>query len=567
MTAVTRRPGLGTSGVAALAVLLLAAMGAFGIWTLASLVDGQPRFVNPFQAIVERQPWTSAHTTAAVLVAAAVVLAATAAIVLAIRAGKDRAPVDRAAAHMGRGRAIAPLLPAQLRKRHQRLGLDPRQYQGVPLGRAVAGGLPLRGSYEDTVTVIAGPRRNKSVSIVIPAILTTPGTVLATSVKPDIVSATIEYRRTLGTVHVFDPQGLAGAHGRDHVWWNPLRGVHTIEDAAQLAQVFVTASYGEDKQDKFFSENALTVLTDYLFAAAGAGNYLPSVLDWLNRPDDPTPARLLEDTHPELARRIEAQQSLTEKTRSGVFAYARQAMSFIASQSIRAWVAPSTAQPELDPVALVDARCDTLYLLSEEGPGSAGPLIAALTRAVLSAAEEAAKREPSGRRRTPLVAVLDEAGNICRIPDLPSKYTHYGSRGIIPVTILQSQEQGEQVWGRTGFAQLWGASTIQVFGGGNASNTFLRDLSERIGDYEYVERSTSSRGGQRNVSTSRRSERIMDVSDLGSLTLGRMIVFASGCRPALVRSTAWFQDKQLRQRVQTTAAAADAPSEAAAHVA
>lgn len=553
MSAVTRRAGPGPGAIVALGLVLLAAVGGYLIWTIATVVDGSPQFVNPLVAVLEGEPWTGAHTTAAVLVGAVVAVATVLAIVAAIRASKDRLSVDRAAVHMGRGRAIAPLLPSQLAKRHTRMGLDPRQYRGVPLGRAVAGGLPLRGSYEDTVTVIAGPRRNKSVSIVIPAILTTPGTVLATSVKPDIVAATIGYRRTLGAVHVFDPQGLAGAYGRDHVWWNPLRGIHTIEDAAQLAQVFVTASYGEDKQDKFFSENALTVLTDYLFAAARAGSYLPTVLDWLNRPDDPTPARHLEDTHPELARRIEAQQALTEKTRSGVFAYARQAMSFVASQSIRAWVAPSNSHPELDPSALVDASADTLYLLSEEGPGSAGPLIAALTRAVLSAAEEAAKREASGRRRTPLVAVLDEAGNICRIPDLPSKYTHYGSRGIIPITILQSQEQGEQVWGRTGFAQLWGASTIQLFGGGNAANTFLRDLSERIGDYEYNERSTSSRAGDRNVTTSRRSERIMDVSDLGSLALGRMIVFASGCRPVLVRSTPWFQDKELRERGQTDA--------------
>jgi hypothetical protein len=38
----------------------------------------------------------------------------------------------------------------------------------------------------------------------------------------------------------------------------------------------------------------------------------------------------------------------------------------------------------------------------------------------------------------PLLVVLDEAANICRISDLPELYAHFGSRGITPITILQS---------------------------------------------------------------------------------------------------------------------------------
>ena len=41
-----------------------------------------------------------------------------------------------------------------------------------------------------------------------------------------------------------------------------------------------------------------------------------------------------------------------------------------------------------------------------------------------------------GRLDPPMVAVLDEAANICKIADLPQLYSHLGSRGIIPVTIL-----------------------------------------------------------------------------------------------------------------------------------
>ncbi|MBE7956366.1 hypothetical protein ABTZ44_12075 [Microbacterium oxydans] len=42
----------------------------------------------------------------------------------------------------------------------------------------------------------------------------------------------------------------------------------------------------------------------------------------------------------------------------------------------------------------------------------------------------------------------------------------------------------------------------------------------------------------------------MDVSDLDSLSVGRMIVFASGSRPTLVRARPWFKDKRFRKLVE-----------------
>ncbi|MDJ0336594.1 TraM recognition domain-containing protein [Salinibacterium sp. G-O1] len=545
VSAVTRRTDSITP-LLALGVIVLVLAGAVSVWTIAGWWSGSSSgFVNPAEAIRDGAPWTTTHTAAAVLVGAAIVAVIAMVLVVVLRRGRDRSPADGAAPKMGTGRDIAPLLPGTLRKRHNRMGIPP-QFLGVTVGHTVAGRLPLRASYEDTVSVIAGPRRNKSASIVIPNILAAPGTLLATSVKPDILAETLTVRAAAGTVRLFDPQRLAGAYDDYSCWWNPLARITSVEDCDKLAAVFTAATYGTGADDDaFFSSTGRTLISRYLFAASVEKLYLPAVLQWLTDETDSTPARILEESYPHLADDVDAAQAVTQRTRSGVFAYAREALSFLASESVRCWVQPREGRPEFDPEEFVTARADTLYLFSEEGPGSAGPLLAALTRAVLSAAENAAKREPSGRLPVPLMAILDEAGNICRIPDLPEKYTHYGSRGIIPITILQTQEQGEQVWGQTGFGQLWASSTVRVFGGGNASNSFLRDLSELIGDYEYTERSTSTHDGKRTVNTSRRSERIMDVSDLASLTLGRMVVFASGCRPALVRSIPWWKDKAL----------------------
>ena len=184
----------------------------------------------------------------------------------------------------------------------------------------------------------------------------------------------------------------------------------------------------------------------------------------------------------------------------------------------------------------------TLYSLSKEGKGSAGALVAGLTVAVTEAAEERAKRSPGGRLPVPLVAVLDEAANVCRWPELPNLYSHYGSRGICLMTMLQSWSQGVQVWGRDGMRKLWSAADDQglrrrrlrgrVPGGPLQAHRRLRAC-----------RTTSvSHGGRqgRSMSRSVRRERILDVADLGSLPQGRMVVFASGSKPALARSMPWM---------------------------
>lgn len=551
MSAVSRRQGTGVGGVVALLLAILAVAAVLSIWSIARWMStGEVGFVSPVAAITQGEPWTAAHAGATVFVVVVLVVAGAVAVTVFARAARGRTPADRAAQYMGRGAEIAPLLPRELAKKHKRMGLDPQKYRGMPLGCTIVGNLPLRASYEATMTVVAGPGSGKSAALVIPSILRAPGAVLATSVKSDVLM-TVGHRNKMGTVHIFDPQGIGVGFDNFRSWWNPLASIDTIEDAMQLATVFAAGSYTGRDDDAFFKKHGTDLVADYLFAAALDGRHLPVVFDWLNRAEDPTPARLLADLHPQLADRIRATQALTERTRSGVYAWAQGAMSFLASSSLRQWVVPGKGR-EFIPSVFSAAPADTLYLLSEEGPGSAGPLVAALTRAVLIAAENDAKRERTGRRPIPLVAVLDEAGNICRIPDLPAKYTFYRSMGIILITVLQSEEQGERVWPDGGFAQLWGASSVQVFGGGNASNSFLRNLSERIGDYHFNESNRSVSDGRTTISHSRRSERIMDVSDLDSLRSGRMIVLASGCRAVLIRAVPWFNDKAMTRLIDTT---------------
>ena len=165
--------------------------------------------------------------------------------------------------------------------------------------------------------------------------------------------------------------------------------------------------------------------------------------------------------------------------------------------------------------------------------------MAALTDAVLKAGETAGGAMPGRRLDPPLLSVLDEAANICRIRRLPSLYSFYGSRGLPIITILQSYAQGVDVWGREGMRKLWSAANVRTYGGGVAETDFLDEMSRLIGEHDVTTRSTSSGRGHRSVSRQTRRQRILDVSDLGALPRGRMVVFASGAPPALGRTCPW----------------------------
>ena len=134
---------------------------------------------------------------------------------------------------------------------------------------------------------------------------------------------------------------------------------------------------------------------------------------------------------------------------------------------------------------------DTLYLHSKEGQGSSAGLVTALAMALCDAAEQHAKHSPGGRLRGPAGRGARRGRQHLPLAPAPDLYSHYGSRGICLLTLLQSWSQGVQVWGPNGMRKLWGAANIRVYGGGVGEPDFLSNLEKLIGEYNRVVASPS----------------------------------------------------------------------------
>jgi type IV secretory pathway TraG/TraD family ATPase VirD4 len=451
--------------------------------------------------------------------------------------------VDAAARHLADRKDQTVLSRAGVAATAARLGVAGSQ-PGVRIGRAVGTGQPVYGSWEDVQVDIWGPRTGKTTSRAVPAIIDAPGAVLATSNKRDIVDTTRGVRDHAGRVWVFDPQQIVGEPPQ--WWWNPLSYVTDVDKATRLAAVLAGYSRPTDaKTDAYFDPKGEQLLAFLLLAAAVAGEPITKVFVWATDPTETQPVDVLRAAGHDLpAAAVQGVINAPDKQRAGVYGTAEKIVNFLVNPAITAWVTHDPAhpdRPQFDPRTFV-AGTDTLYLLSREGQGTAGPLVTALTMATIEAAEELAHRSPGGRLRTPMVCVLDEAANVCRWKDLPDLYSHYGSKGIVLMTILQSWAQGVVVWGEHGMKKLWSAANIRVYGGGASETAFLTDLSQLLGDFEPETTSISVQRGamhSRSTTTATRVEKILGVADLASLPKGRAVVFASGTRPVLIATEPW----------------------------
>ena len=534
-------------------VIALCAMGVFiflvaGVWTSLHLGDFIAHLkvptANPVVLVIDLLTRKTRWPTPATFIALAELLVAvglgSSCSVAVLRHRSSRELVDRLARRLPRN---TKALRRYTDERHAPItgAMGP----GLALGRDVVSGQVIRQSWEDVGVEIAGARTGKTTTQVAPAILAAPGAVYTCSNKRDVVDFTASIRAQkvgpdgeLAKVWLFDPQGIA--EGTPSWWWNPLDMAGDLAGARTLAGLFAAASRPPGAQrDAYFDPEGEEVLAILLLAARHADQPLTVVFEWLTSARNEGIVEGLRRAGHELsAQALFDVLHQPERQRAGVLGTAKKNVSFLSDPNLGLWISGANdGRPRFDADAFAQSS-DTLYALSKEGPGSAGPLTAALTAAVVQGAERLAAHSTGGRLTIPMVCPLDEVANVCRWRELPDLYSHYGSRGIILMSYLQSWSQGVDIWGEQGMRKLWGAANVRLYGGGSNEQGFLDDISKVCGEMDTRQLTTSHQGnsgGQSRSYTTRR-EPIFDVATLAALPRGRALLMASGIDPVLIRT-------------------------------
>ncbi|OZF25758.1 hypothetical protein CH296_27025 [Rhodococcus sp. 14-2496-1d] len=582
--ATSKGAGASSSMLPLIAVLLaiVAIAVAYGsLWLGNAFTDtGQQIPANPFVALFSvaggQLTWPTVSTV--IFVITVIIASGLTGVAAAARAagGGKKDDVDAKARLMGPTSKLSGVTGKQALERAKKLRPDLVDRDtlddadiGVIVGRTVQGNQKVYMSWEDMLFALAGPRMGKTAALAIDALCTAPGAALFTSNKRDGHDFTRRVRELLGAVWRYDLQGIAEGPrtSDDGFWWNPLRAIKTIMDARKLASYFAAASKDDSARvDAYFDGGAQELLAQMMLAAACADGDLLHVYGWLSDEGNELPQRLLAvHGHHIIANRLKSTSELNPRQRDGLYDMARRFIGLLEEQAYAMSVLPpnrrdislegapdtkiggSVRYPHSMREFVVEdfvTSNDTLYALSKEGPDSSSALTTALIGSIIDAAQRVARRSPRGRLPVPMLGVLDEAANVCRLPELPAWYSHLGSQGICVMTIVQNLSQAQKVWGQDGVKQLLDAANFLWYGGGVKDKNTLSELSALVGDHDVERWSASRSGGVFDSGSSSKSqswskEAILTVDDLAAIPKTRALVQISGNRPVLVKKMYW----------------------------
>jgi type IV secretion system protein VirD4 len=420
-------------------------------------------------------------------------------------------------------------------------------------GRVILGRTPGRFgrllAAEDCHSVLVfGPTGSwKTTGLVIPAVLEWSGPLLATSVKPDLLRATLAHRARRGQVVVIDPLGASGVQAAR---WTPLASCGTWAGAQQTALMLANAieqtpTEEQRPEHRFWKTMGTKFLAPVLFAAATKGLGMPEVLHWLDNREDNEITAILEASRVQPA--IDAwasSQTRTDRAVDSLYATAEEVLHVYGDQR----VAASTDGHDLDLDGFL-AGDNTIYLYAPAHQQRLlRPLFETITQQVVAAAQEKAALAPDGMLSPRLGLFLDEAGNCAALSDLDVLATTARGQGIQLVTVWHDKSQLEARYGPK-------ASTIlnnhraKLFLSGLADLSALELGAKLIGDRALLERNRSMGSDGRhstNESTSYRP--LLPVEDLRRLRPGEGVLLYGHLRPTPVRLRPYYDRREQARR-------------------
>ncbi len=355
------------------------------------------------------------------------------------------------------------------------------QVEGGPAHAGILLGRDARGwvwSGHQRSTLVLGPTRSgKTTSIIIPNVLSAPGSVVLTSTKLDVIDATCASRQEVGHTLLFDPLGATPVpKGITSVGWSPLSAATTWDGAIDMSSAMVTAAQRRARgapAGDHWSERSAALLSTLLFAGRAADLPLSRLVGWVDRHAGEEALEILGDRagsdHPAMAL-LTGILATDSREQSGIWSTTSGVLG--AYRSLGALAA--TERDVLDPDAFADGA-HTLYICAS---GRSQELAAPLVVGLLSEIRAAAYRRNDVSR--PVLFALDELANIAPLPDLPQIVSEGGGQGLLTIGCLQDLSQARVRWGpeADGFLSLFSTTLLL---GGVADRTTLRAFHDLAG--------------------------------------------------------------------------------------
>jgi type IV secretion system protein VirD4 len=415
----------------------------------------------------------------------------------------------------------------------------------------------LRHNGPEHVLCFAPTRSGKGVGLVVPTLLTWPGSAIVHDIKGENWTLTAGWRARFGRVLLFDPTNAQSAA------YNPLlevrRGEWEVRDVQNIADVLVDPEGALEKRNHWEkTSHALLVGTILHVLYAEADKTLAGVANFLSDPKRPIEATLRammmtahlgeSGVHPVVASAARELLNKSENERSGVLS---TAMSFLGLYR--------------DPVvAAVTRRCDwrirdlvegqtpcTLYLVV---PPSDISRTKPLVRLILNQIGRRLTEELASKdRRHRLLLMLDEFPALGRLDFFESALAFMAGYGLKSFLIAQSLNQIEKAYGINN--SILDNCHVRVSFATNDERTAKR-VSDALGTATEIRDARNYAGhrlspwlGHLMVSRQETARPLLTPGEVMQLPSGDELVLVSGCHPIRARKARYFEDPQLQARI------------------
>lgn len=437
----------------------------------------------------------------------------------------------------------------------RRAGLfDP---DGVIVGRWH--GAYMRHNGPEHVLCFAPTRSGKGVGLVIPTLLTWPGSAVVHDIKGENWALTAGWRARFGRALLFDPTNP------DSAAYNPLlevrRGEREVRDVQNIADILVDPEGALERRNHWEkTSHALLVGTILHVLYSEDDKTLSGVANFLSDPRRPIEKTLdammktlhlgKNGVHPVVASAARELLNKSENERSGVLS---TAMSFLGLYR--------------DPiVARVTRRCDwhiadlvegpvptTLYLVVPPADiNRTKPLIRLMLNQIGRRLTE--QLSPDGDKRRVLL-MLDEFPALGRLDFFESALAFMAGYGLKAFLIAQSLNQIEKAYGQNN--SILDNCHVRVSFATNDERT-ARRVSDALGVATELRAMKNYAGhrlspwlGHLMVSRQETARPLLTAGEIMQLPVDDELVLVSGCPPIKAKKVRYYQDRRLKDRILT----------------
>ncbi len=437
---------------------------------------------------------------------------------------------------------------------------------GVVLGRYERD--YLRHDGPEHVLCFAPTRSGKGVGLVVPTLLTWPGSAIVHDIKGENWMLTAGFRAKHGRVLLFDPTNARSSA------YNPLlevrQGGWEVRDVQNIADILVDPEGSLDKRNHWEkTSHSLLVGAILHVLYAEKDKTLAGVANFLSDPRRPVEAtlRAMMDTphlgeagvHPVIASSARELLNKSDNERSGVLS---TAMSFLGLYR--------------DPVvARVTARCDwriadlvggrqpvSLYLVVPPSDiNRTRPLIRLILNQIGRRLTEDLKTSDKRHR---LLLMLDEFPALGRLDFFESALAFMAGYGLKSFLIAQSLNQIERAYGQNN--AILDNCHVRVAFATNDERTAKR-VSDALGTATELRDSTNYAGhrlspwlGHLMVSRQETARPLLTPGEIMQLPPADEIVMVAGTPPIRATKARYFEDVRLQERIITPPELAAVPA-------